>query len=229
MTEHLIVQETEKRFGEQILFSNVSFNVRQGEIVSVIGESGVGKTTLLRMIAGLTPFAGHISIAGERVGGQASPKDNHRLVLVTQHANLWDHLCARDNVALVRRVLRGESKKAARRKADQYLASLQVEGVGNRFPASLSGGEQQRVSLARGLAAETPLLLLDEITSNIDPVRRQVVADTMSDLAAAGRCIVFVTHDLSTAQLVGGRIFELTARGVVERASAARDAGGVKT
>jgi ABC-type polar amino acid transport system ATPase subunit len=201
-------------FNGEILFSNVNLTVVAGQIVTIIGESGVGKTTLLRAIAGLLPFNGDIVIDGRPVRRDGSNASTGPVVLVTQQPNLWDHLTALDNVALVRRLLHNESKKVARASSLEVLHILEVHIIASRYPHSLSGGEQQRVGLARGLATEKPILLLDEVTSNIDLNRRGIVARVLLSLVARGRSIIFVTHDLNTAHLITERPLELTRDGL---------------
>ncbi len=203
-----------KAFGDRELFKNVDLEVSMGEIVTIVGPSGVGKTTLLRAIAGMTDVEGQVTIGGQPAQHNGVTNGNHRLCLVTQHANLWDHLSALDNVALVRRLLHDEPRRTARRAAMRYMEALEVGGVARQYPHSLSGGEQQRVSLARGFAAETPLLLLDEVSSNVDFRRRRMIADALLDIAKSGRSIVLVTHDLETAQLLRGRTLRLTPDGL---------------
>lgn len=203
-----------KAFGDREVFKNVDLEVFEGEIVTIVGPSGVGKTTLLRAIAGMTDVGGQVTIGGQPAQDDGAAEDNHRLCLVTQHANLWDHLSALDNVALVRRLLHDEPRRTARRSAKRYMEALEVGSVARQFPHSLSGGEQQRVSLARGFAAETPLLLLDEVTSNVDFRRRRMIANAMLDIAKDGRSIVLVTHDLETAQALNARTFRLSPAGL---------------
>lgn len=211
----LKLESVSKAFGDRLIFKDVNLEVAVGEIVTIVGPSGVGKTTLLRAIAGMTDVEGQITLAGMPV--RHDPTDgNHRLCLVMQHANLWDHLSALDNVALVRQLLHGEPKRTARHHAKCHMDALEIGDVTRQYPHSLSGGEQQRVSLARGLAAETPLLLLDEVTSNVDFRRRRIIAKALIDIARIGRSIVLVTHDLETAQLLQGRTVRLTPEGLAD-------------
>ncbi len=142
-----------------------------------------------------------------------SGRSHEKIAYVTQQPNLWTHLSALDNVALPRRFLLKEAKAQARQKAQEALQLLDLGHVAHQLPHQLSGGEQQRVSLARGLCTEKPILLLDEVTSSIDAERCQMVAAHLRQLAGQGRTIVFVTHDLSTARLLCDHAFEMTAQG----------------
>lgn len=195
----LDVREVAVRFGETAIFQNVSFTARRGDVVVVMGESGVGKTTLLRAIVGLVPYTGVIDLLGQRLPNNGRSEMRRGCVLVTQQPGLWEHLTVLDNVALVRRLNHRETRRASRRTALTHLASLEVEQLARRYPSRLSGGEQQRVALARGIAAEPPLLLLDEVTANIDPERRQLVVALVRQLAAKGMALVCVSHDVPIA------------------------------
>lgn len=201
-------------FNGNKIFSNVSLNVIAGQIVTIVGDSGVGKSTMLRAIAGLSPFDGQILVDGHVVKSNGINTSTGPVVLVTQQPNLWDHLTALDNIALVRLLLHNEHQKVARSKSLEILRELEVHTIADRYPHSLSGGEQQRVSLARGFATEKPILLLDEVTSNIDHNRRSIVAKALLALAEKGRSILFVTHDLNTAKLVTDSPLELTSDGL---------------
>ena len=186
------------------------------KLVTITGQSGVGKSTLLRAIAGLTSFEGRIEVGGGPVDMRSSRALRTKCILVLQHANLWDHLTSIDNVALVRRILHKETHARARQVALSYLELLEVSGASRQYPVSLSGGEQQRVSLARGFAAETPLLLLDEITSQVDLHRRSIIVQAIKSAVLDGRSVVLVTHDLETAALLQSPTFRLMPHGLEE-------------
>lgn len=204
-------------FQKKSLFSNISLEVVPGQIIAIIGDNGVGKTTLLRAIAGLIPFSGDIVVDELPVKNDGSKASKGHVAFVTQKPNLWDHLTALDNVALVRRLLHDEPKKVARVKSLEILNVLDVHTIADRYPHSLSGGEQQGVGLARGLATEKPILLLDEVTSNIDINRREMVATALLSWAKLGRSIIFVTHDHRTAHLIAQHPFELTKNGLIQQ------------
>jgi ABC-type multidrug transport system ATPase subunit len=200
------LQGVAKRFGSRTLFENLSFAIKSGELFVMTGPSGSGKTTLLRMIAGLMPFEGTIQVHGDPV---VSGRPTQDLVLIPQQPSLWEHLTALENVALVRRLLFREQRADSRRSAMSYLAKVDVAEAANRYPRALSGGESQRVGLARGLATERETFLLDEITANIDYARKDIVADLVKVLSAAGKTIVMVTHDPEIVRLLGVEPYEL--------------------
>ena len=211
---YLVLEAVGVSFGENVVFGGVSLSLPKGGIAVVVGDSGVGKSTLLRAIADQGPYSGRIMVGGRVLGNQSNNEPRCRAVLVPQQAFLWDHLKALDNVALVRRLALGEAPATAKSSALKLLAKLEVDDVANRYPFRLSGGEQQRVSLARGMAADADVYLLDEVTAHIDPRRRERIASLLRDLAAAGKTLVIATHDRRFAFRLSQRPFELTEQGL---------------
>ncbi len=205
------IRSVTKRFGERVLFENLTFDVDIGQLLVVTGPSGSGKTTLLRIIAGLIPFDGKIEVCGRPVIAGIPSSD---LVLIPQQPSLWEHLSALDNIALVRHLLFKESKSEARRKASGYLEILDLMQATDRFPRRLSGGEQQRVGLARGLATERPIFLLDEITANIDRNRKEIVGEVIARLHDEGKTVVLVTHDPVIVELLQTKPYSLEPDGL---------------
>lgn len=199
--------------GPRAVLAGVDLAVAAGEVVAVMGHSGVGKTTMLRAIAGLERFdRGEIDVAGVRLRPGLASRDGTRRALarqvglVFQAHSLFEHLDALGNVWLapvhVQKVPRAEAEARARRLLDQL-------GVGHRahaLPRELSGGEAQRVAVARALAVDPPLLLMDEPTAALDPARRGELAQTLRALVAAGRTLVFATHDADFARACATRV-----------------------
>lgn len=200
-----------KCFGERILFADITFDVEAGQLLVVTGPSGSGKTTLLRCIAGLVQFEGAIEVCGQPVVVGTPTPD---LALIPQQPSLWEHLSALDNVALVRRLLFRESSSEARRKATGFLEMLEVLHAADRFPRRLSGGEHQRVGLARGLATERPVFLLDEITANIDRERKKIVGQVIARLRDDGKTVVLVAHDPVIIDLLQTKPYRLEPDGL---------------
>lgn len=195
-----------KWFGDRVLFKDLQISVDIGQLLVITGSSGAGKTTLLRILEGLIPFDGQIEVYGKSITqGIHSPE----LVLIPQQPSLWEHLSALDNIALVRHLLFKESKLEARQKAYVYLETLDLIEVANRFPRRLSGGEQQRVGLARGLATDRPIFLLDEITANIDRNRKEIVGRVIAKLHDEGKTVVLVTHDPVIVELLDTKVYRL--------------------
>jgi ABC-type polar amino acid transport system ATPase subunit len=192
----------------------VSFDLPAGSALVIMGGSGIGKTTLLQAIAGRKEHRGALEIGGRTLPNRGSEEPDPNVVLVTQAPNLWSHLTAAGNIALVRRLLHGASKAAAARYAHDLLEHLQCLGVADRFPHSLSGGEQQRISFARGLAAEKQLLLLDEVTSSMDGERKQVVIEVLKEKMREGVAVVAVSHDDDFGEKLGATTLYLTPAGL---------------
>ncbi len=182
MTATLIVRDLHLTRGNRAILKGVNLDARAGEMVALMGRSGSGKTTILRVIAGLdTPDSGQVT------AGKAG--------MVFQFHHLFEHLSALDNVTLAPRHVHGVATAEAQRRARGLLDQL---GVGHRagaVPRELSGGEAQRVAIARALAVDPPLLLLDEPTASLDPARKNDLGDVLRALAASGRALVMASHD----------------------------------
>ncbi len=212
-----------KRFGANEVLKGVSLQARAGDVISVIGSSGSGKSTFLRCINLLEhPDQGRIVVAGEElqlVPGQhgalvaADARQLQRLrtklAMVFQHFNLWAHLTVLQNIIEapihVLKLPRDEAVARARR----YLALVDLAGKENVFPAHLSGGQQQRVAIARALAMEPEVMLFDEPTSALDPELVTEVLKVMRTLAEQGRTMVVVTHEMGFARDVANHLIFL--------------------
>lgn len=225
----LDVQDVHKSYGSHEVLKGVSLQAKAGDVISIIGSSGSGKSTFLRCINLLEqPNAGSIVLNGEplklidnRQGGlkAADPgqlqRMRSRLSMVFQHFNLWAHMNALENVMEAPVHVLGISKAQAREKAEHYLNKVGVAHRMNAWPAHMSGGEQQRVAIARALAMEPEVMLFDEPTSALDPELVGDVLKVMQDLALEGRTMVVVTHEMGFAREVSNQLVFLH-KGVVE-------------
>lgn len=197
-----------RRFGDVLAVDEVDLVVEQGELLAVLGPSGGGKSTLLRLIAGLErPDAGEIRI-GDQVVADATrrfvPPERRRVGLVFQDHALFPHLTVAGNIAFG---LPRRPRAARRQRVDELLALVHLEAYADRYPHELSGGEQQRVALARALAPRPEVVLLDEPFASLDPdLRRSLAADVARVLRAAGTTAVLVTHDRDEAFAVADRV-----------------------
>ncbi|MGE0861259.1 MAG: ABC transporter ATP-binding protein [Gammaproteobacteria bacterium] len=200
--EALQVRNLCKSYGAQRVLHDVNLDLAAGEVLAVLGASGTGKTTLLRILAGLeTSEAGHVTFAGQAAA--VSPTEARRAIYLYQEPLLFPHLDVFENIAFGLRV-RGRATRDITHEVDALLAELQLTGFGRRRPDTLSGGQRQRVAFARALVVKPALLLLDEPFSNLDPETRVVMQDMF--LAVARRHAIgalFVTHDLKEALRVG--------------------------
>ncbi len=204
-------REIAERFNCVVGVADVNLSVDRGEIFCVMGLSGSGKSTLVRHTNRLLePTAGEILVGGENVMAK-SPADlrslrSHKIGMVFQNFGLLPHRTVRDNVALPL-----EIQRASRQKrfdiAEEALEKVNLAGWGDRYCHELSGGMQQRVGLARALAADPDILLMDEPFSALDPlIRRQLQDEFLSLSTAMGKTVVFITHDLEEAVRIGDRI-----------------------
>ncbi len=215
----LSVQGLVKSYGERVVLGGVDLDVAEHQVVVLIGASGSGKSTLLRCVDLLEDiddgqiFLDGIDISDPRMDGDAARK---RMGMVFQSYNLFPHMTVLDNVTLAPRVVHGSDRKDAEERGRELLARVGLAEKAGAYPDKLSGGQQQRVAIARALAYEPRLLLLDEITSALDPELVGEVLDLVGELAASGRTIVMSTHEMGFARQVantvcfldGGRIIE---------------------
>jgi len=189
----------------------ISFEVPEGECLVLVGPSGCGKSTTLKMINGLiSPDSGSIEVARERLPAPDQNKLRRKIGYVIQQAGLFPHLTVFQNISLVAR-LGGWSQGKIRERVEELLQMMNLDSgkyVG-KYPLELSGGEQQRVGLARALMLDPPILLMDEPFGALDPIRRRQLQTDFLGLQAkmhSKKTILFVTHDMNEALLMGNRI-----------------------
>ncbi len=194
-----------RRFGDFTAVDNVSFEIGPGELLALVGASGSGKTTTLRIAAGYeVPDAGRVTLGGKDI--TRVPPEKRGFGMVFQHYALFPHMSVENNVAFGLEA-RGVNKVDRLIKARAALANVGLDGAGNRAIQSLSGGEQQRVALARALVIEPRALLLDEPLSNLDPTLREAMRDDLRRmLRRVGVPALFVTHDQEDAFAIADRI-----------------------
>lgn len=218
-----------KSYGSNEVLHGVDFTVRKGEVVTIMGQSGSGKSTLLRLINHIdSPDSGLIRVDGLRVGYResgneiASPRDMAksrayaRIGMVFQHFNLFDHMTARENVALAPIYVYGESRAEAEGRADELLETVGLEAQADHRPHQLSGGQQQRVAIARALAIRPRLMLFDEPTSALDPDLVGEVLATMRTLAASGLTMIVVSHEVRFTLEAADRVIKMANGQIVE-------------
>jgi putative ABC transport system ATP-binding protein len=205
-----------KSFGDTIVLDDLSFTVAPGEIVAVLGESGVGKSTLLNALAGLETLSSGLI----RLRGQALPSAEHQLAhwrrrhlgFVFQAFHVLPHLSVAQNTALPLMLL---GERDTNQRVEAMLAAVGLQGFGERAPRTLSGGQLQRVAIARALVHQPPLVLADEPTGNLDAATAERVMDLLAtQVRTQGAACVLVTHSMASAAHAD-RVLRLTAQGMV--------------
>ncbi|MEM7545925.1 MAG: ATP-binding cassette domain-containing protein [Pseudomonadota bacterium] len=232
----LIAEDIHKSFGDNSVLKGVSVEASQGDVISILGSSGSGKSTFLRCINFLeTADSGRIVLDGEEVvmrsdkRGRPVIADRKQIVrlrsqlgMVFQQFNLWSHMTVLENVTEGPIQVQGRAKAEARDEAMDVLAKVGIAAKADTYPAQLSGGQQQRVAIARALAMRPKALLFDEPTSSLDPELVGEVLRVMRDLADEGRTMLVVTHEMGFAREVSNKVLFLH-QGVVEEAGAPKD------
>ncbi|WP_281968474.1 ABC transporter ATP-binding protein [Roseovarius nanhaiticus] len=217
--EAIRVEDLHKSFGNLEVLKGVSLTAARGDVVAIIGGSGSGKSTMLRCINFLeTPSSGRIIVGGEEVamkpdGSPAKPRQIERirtkLAMVFQSFNLWTHRTLLENVIEVPVHVLKVPKKEAIASAMTLLERVGLAEKHASYPAFLSGGQQQRAAIARALAVEPSVMLFDEPTSALDPELVGEVLTVIRDLAAEGRTMILVTHEMKFAREVASHVIYL--------------------
>ncbi|RQR37706.1 MULTISPECIES: ABC transporter ATP-binding protein [unclassified Burkholderia] len=223
-TQKLFVDDLHKRYGDNEVLKGVSLKANSGDVISVIGSSGSGKSTMLRCINFLEqPNSGRIFVDGEEVRtaldktGALRAADSKqlqrvrtKLSMVFQHFNLWSHMNVIENVMEAPVNVLGIPKREAEDRAREYLEKVGLAPrVEKQYPSHLSGGQQQRVAIARALAMHPDVMLFDEPTSALDPELVGEVLKVMQKLAEEGRTMIVVTHEMGFARNVSNHVMFL--------------------
>lgn len=219
----LKVVDLKKSYGHFEILKGISLTANAGDVISILGASGSGKSTFLRCLNFLEePTDGQVWLSGHRVemrpgmaGRKAINALRARLGMVFQNFNLWSHKTVLENITEAPIHVRGLTKADARQRAEELLAKVGLADRRNSYPAHLSGGQQQRVAIARALAMEPEILLFDEPTSALDPELVGEVLKVIQSLAGEGRTMLIVTHELAFARQVSTRTIFLQ-QGLIE-------------
>ena len=223
MTEVLSVRGLVKSYGERTVLTGVDLDVAEHEVVVLIGASGSGKSTLLKCVDLLEDIDdGQIFLDGSDISDPRVDADAARrsMGMVFQAFNLFPHMKVLDNVTLAPRVVHRRDRRDAEERGRELLARVGLADKADAYPDKLSGGQQQRVAIARALAYDPRLLLLDEITSALDPELVGEVLDLVGELAASGRTIVMATHEMGFARQVANTVCFLDGGTIIESGSA---------
>ncbi|NTF72668.1 ABC transporter ATP-binding protein [Rhizobium rhizogenes] len=216
------LRDIRKKFGPLEVLKGVSFDAKEGDVISILGSSGSGKSTMLRCINMLeVPTSGIVSVCGEPIethvkNGTAKPANQRQVdrirsevAMVFQSFNLWSHMTILENIIEAPIHVQKRSRQECIFEAEALLEKVGIAGKRNAYPSELSGGQQQRAAIARALAQKPKVLLFDEPTSALDPELVGEVLTVMRGLAEEGRTMLVVTHEMSFAREVSDRILFL--------------------
>ena len=220
--ELLTIEHLKKSFGDNVILDDVNLTVKQGEVIVIIGPSGCGKSTLLRCINALEPIQeGQILLDGEKI----EPKSKNltqlrqKIGMVYQSYELFPHLSVLDNIMLAPTKVQKRPKDEVKEEALALLERVGLAEKAKSYPRELSGGQKQRVAIVRALCMHPEILLFDEVTAALDPEMVREVLDVMLNLAAQGRTMLIVTHEMQFAKAVADRVIFLDNGNIVEDAT----------
>ena len=220
--ELLTIEHLKKSFGDNVILDDVNLTVKQGEVIVIIGPSGCGKSTLLRCINALEPIQeGQILLDGEKI----EPKSKNltqlrqKIGMVFQSYELFPHLSVLDNIMLAPTKVQKRPKDEVKEEALALLERVGLAEKAKSYPRELSGGQKQRVAIVRALCMHPEILLFDEVTAALDPDMVREVLDVMLNLAAQGRTMLIVTHEMQFAKAVADRVIFLDNGNIVEDAT----------
>lgn len=203
------VENLHKSFGDLEVLKGVSEHIEKGEVISIIGPSGGGKSTFLRCLNMLEkPDSGKIIFEGVDITNEKTDINLHRqkMGMVFQHFNVFPHLTVKENITLAPVMLKKKTKEEASQMADKLLERVGLLDKANEYPRRLSGGQKQRLAIVRALAMEPDVMLFDEPTSALDPEMVGEVLEVIKQLAEEGMTIVTVTHEMGFAREVSDRV-----------------------
>ena len=219
MENKISVHNLKKNFGKLEVLKDISIEIREGEVVCMIGPSGSGKSTFLRCLNRLEKItSGHVVVDGHPISDPNTNinKVRENIGMVFQHFNLFPHLTVKENITLAPTELKLMGKEEAGRKALELLARVGLADKAEAYPGQLSGGQKQRVAIARSLAMNPDIMLFDEPTSALDPEMVGEVLEVMKQLAADGMTMVVVTHEMGFAREVADRVVFMDEGYIVE-------------
>ncbi len=220
MTAALLLEGVSKSFGRNEVLRGIDLTVAQHDVVCLIGASGSGKSTLLRCVNLIEPIdSGRILVEGDVITAQGVDKNRVRrqIGIVFQSFNLFPHMSVLRNVTLAQRSVLGRSRAEAEQRAHQLLDRFGVGDKAGEYPDRLSGGQQQRVAIVRALAMDPRLMLLDEVTSALDPELVGEVLEVIRELAAGGMTMVIATHEMAFAREIASRVCFLDSGVILEQ------------
>lgn len=214
--------DLKKNFGDLEVLKGISQSIYEGEVISIIGPSGGGKSTFLRCLNLLEePTSGEVYFEGNKLDSKSTNLNLHRqkIGMVFQQFNVFPHLTVLDNITITPTLEKGVNKEDAVKEAMELLKTVGLEDKANEYPRKLSGGQKQRLAIVRALAMHPDVMLFDEPTSALDPEMVKGVLNVIKDLANSGMTCVIVTHEMGFAKEVSDRVLFIDGGVVVEEGS----------
>lgn len=215
----LKLNQVTKSYGEEVIFSNLSLEIKKGEVIVVLGPSGCGKSTLLRCINGLESIqSGEVLLEDEVISNQGQKMHlvRQKIGMVFQSYDLFPHLTVLQNIILGPLKAQHREKSEVIEEAERLLTRVGLLDKKNVYPHQLSGGQKQRVAIVRALCMKPEILLFDEVTAALDPEMVREVLDVMLSLAKEGSTMVIVTHEMQFARAIADRIIFLDEGRIME-------------
>ena len=231
MENKISVHNLKKNFGKLEVLKDISIEIREGEVVCMIGPSGSGKSTFLRCLNRLEKItSGHVVVDGHPISDPNTNinKVRENIGMVFQHFNLFPHLTVKENITLAPTELKLMGKEEAGRKALELLARVGLADKAEAYPGQLSGGQKQRVAIARSLAMNPDIMLFDEPTSALDPEMVGEVLEVMRKLAGEGLTMIIVTHEMAFARDVSSHVVFMAGGVIVEEGEPSQIFGAPK-
>lgn len=213
------IEGLNKFFGDKQVLKNVNLEIKEGQVIGLIGPSGSGKSTLIRCINNLEqPTSGNIYIDGENITKMGNEIDSVRqqIGMVFQHFHLFPHKTVFENITTAPILTKKLTEEKAKEKAMELLSTMDLLDKKDAYPNSLSGGQKQRIAIARALAMDPKIMLFDEVTSALDPEMVGEVLNVMKDLAKSGMTMIVVTHEMAFAKQVADKVIFMADGIIVE-------------
>jgi polar amino acid transport system ATP-binding protein len=222
--QHLEVTSLSASYGSNKVLSDITFSIQKGEIVCLVGPSGSGKSTVLRTLVGLTPLtSGRVSIEGTQINYRSKSslrEARDRIAIVFQQYNLFQNMDVLRNVTIAPIKIKGWPRDQVVDQARKILRKVGLADKLHAFPDQLSGGQQQRVAIARALCLKPEILLLDEVTSALDPELVNEVLDTIRGLARDGITMLIVSHEMAFVREIASRVIMMDRGNIIEQGPA---------
>lgn len=209
-----------KTYGDKKIVDDVSLTVKKGEIAILLGQSGVGKSTLLRILSNLEHADSGVISLDDKLLDPRTIEISHSIGMVFQQFNLFEHLTVQENITLALEKVLGSTKNQAQEVADKLLTQYGLIDKKNKYVSSLSGGQKQRLAIARTLAMKPQIICMDEPTSALDPLLTSFVAKSIQELADQGYIVLVATHDVALIDKLKCTIYLMQAGQIIETATA---------